>query len=241
MGEHLNIEWSPIFLWRKIIMKNKLKSLVCSVLALVMVLSCITPVSAATVDIGSRSLSLKRGSELLLITVPGNGGAARDGKIETIIRSSAWSATTQHYDLKDIRTVTYVDDVAVATSDANLARHEAGFLIRFSMKDDSRNESSGAGYVYVSGVENTKYIDVSSSNNNLVVSSDKATIYSTGCKSIGKVPKRFAFTAKSIVVKNGKAYFLMNKKFKKVCRNSYGKKVTKKINVLIGASDTTVA
>ena len=222
-------------------MKNKFKSLVCLVLALVIVLSCFTTVNAATVDIGSSSLRLKRGSELLLITVPGSGVVARDVKIETIVYSSDWSATTQNYDLQNIRTVTYVDDVAVATSDTNLARHEAGFLIRFNIKDNSRNESSGVGYVYVSGVENTRYIDVSSSNNSLVVSSDKATIYSTGCKSIGKVSKRFAFTAKSIIVKNGKAYFLMNKKFKKVYRNSYGKKVTKKINVLIGASDTTVA
>lgn len=222
-------------------MKNKFKSLVCLVLALVMVLSCITPVSAATVDIGSRSLRLKRGSELLLITVPGNGGVARNGKIETVLCSSDWSTTTQNYDLENIRTVTYVDDVAVATSDANLARHEAGFLIRFSMRDGSRKESSGAGYVYVSDVENSKAIPVSRGNNMLTVSSDKATIYAIGYHSIGQVSKRFTFTAKSLIVKDGKAYFLMNKKFKKVYRNSYGKRVTKKINVLISASDTTVA
>lgn len=227
-------------------MKNKLKSLVCLVLALVMMLSCFTTVNAATVDLSSRQISLKRGSELLLINASGSASVARDGKIATITRSSDWSASAQigmdSYDLQSIRAVTYVDDVAVATSDANLARHEAGFLIRFSMnKIGSRDSGSGVGYVYVSGVENTKYIDVASSNSSLVVSSDKATIYNTGCKSIGKVSKRFAFTAKSIVVKNGKAYFLMNKKFKKVYRNSYGKRVTKKINVLISASDTTVA
>lgn len=98
-----------------------------------------------------------------------------------------------------------------------------------------------AGYVYASDVENSRYIHVSDGNNMLTVSSDKATIYNTSCHSIGRVSKRFAFTAKSIVVKNGKAYFLMNKKFKKVYRNIYGKKVTKKIKVLISASDTTVA
>lgn len=75
----------------------------------------------------------------------------------------------------------------------------------------------------------------------LTVSSDKATIYNTSCNSIGRVSKRFTFTANSIVVKDGKAYFLMNKRFKKVYRNAYGKKVTKKIKVLISASDTTVA
>lgn len=98
-----------------------------------------------------------------------------------------------------------------------------------------------AGYVYASDVENSRYINVSNGNNMFTVSSDKATIYNTSCNSIGRVSKRFAFTTKSIIVKNGKAYFLMNKKFKKVYRNSYGKRVTKKINVMISASNTTVA
>lgn len=224
-------------------MKNKFKSLICLVLALMMVLSCFTTVNAATVDLSSKQITLKSGAEVLFINLKDSG---RGGKIGTVTRRGNWSASAQigmdNYDLQNINAVRYVDDVAVATSDANLARHEAGFLISFSIKKiGSRGQDVEAGYVYVSGVENTKYIDVSSSNNSLVVSSDKATIYSTGCKSIGKVSKRFAFTAKSIIVKNGKAYFLMNKKFKKVYRNSYGRKVTKKINVLIGASDTTVA
>lgn len=220
-------------------MKNKLKSLVCLVLALVMVLSCITPVSAATVDLTSRPITLKTGAEVLFLM---HGG--RDGKIGAITSSGMFLSAQigmDTYNLKHIEAVKYVDDVAVESCSA-LVRHEAGFLISFEMKKaGSGTHDMVAGYVYVSGVENTKYIDVASSNSSLVVSSDKATIYSLGCKSIGKVSKRFAFTAKSIIVKNGKAYFLMNKKFKKVYRNSYGKKVTKKINVLIGASDTTVA
>lgn len=239
MGEHLNIEWSPIFLWRKEIMKNKFKSLVCLVLALMMVLSCFTTVNAATVDLTSRPITLKEEAEVLFLM---NGG--RDGKIGTILSSGMYTSAQigmDTYNLKNINAVRYVDDVAVESC-SPLVRHEAGFLMNFNLKKvGSRKQEMAAGYVYASGVENTKDIDVSSSNNSLVVSSDKATIYSTGCKSIGKVSKRFAFTAKSIVVKNGKAYFLMNKKFKKVYRNSYGKRVTKKINVLISASDTTVA
>lgn len=221
-------------------MKRQIKMLSALVLALVMVLSCITPVSAATVDLTSRPITLKEGAEMLVLR---NGG--RDGKIGIIISSGMFASVEigmDTYNLRNISAVKYVDDVAVESCNT-LVKHEPGFLINFRLeKVGSRKQENGtAGYVYVSGVENTKYIDVSSSNNNIVVSSDKATIYSTGCKSIGKVSKRFAFTAKSIVVKNGKAYFLMNKKFKKVCRNSYGKKITKKINVLIGASDTTVA
>ena len=221
-------------------MKRQVKMFGALVLALVMVLSCITPVSAATVELNTRPITLKEGAEVLFLM---NGG--RNGKIGTIISGGIFASAQigmDTYKLRNISAVKYVDDVAVESCNT-LVRHDPGFLIRFRLeKVGSKKQENGvAGYVYASDVENGKAIPVSRGNNMLTVSSDKATIYTIGCHSIGRVSKRFTFTAKSLIVKDGKAYFLLNKKFKKTYRNAYGKRVTKKINVLISASDTTVA
>lgn len=115
--------------------------MVCLVLALVMVLSCITPVSAATVDLTSRPITLKEGAEVLFLM---NGG--RDGKIGTIISSGVFASVEigmDTYNLRNISAVKYVDDVAVESCNT-LVRHEPGFLISFRLeKVGSRKQENG--------------------------------------------------------------------------------------------------
>ena len=61
-------------------MKRQVKMFGALVLALVMVLSCITPVSAATVELNTRPITLKEGAEILALR---NGG--KNGEVGTII------------------------------------------------------------------------------------------------------------------------------------------------------------
>lgn len=88
-----------------------------------MVLSCITPVSAATVDLTSRPITLKEGAEVLFLM---NGG--RDGKIGTILSSDMVVSAQIGMDTYNLKHIEAVE------SCNTLVRHGAGFLISFEMK-----------------------------------------------------------------------------------------------------------
>lgn len=64
MGEHLNIEWSPIFLWGKTIMKNKLKSVICLLLAMVLAITTVVSTAHTEVQAATYFLQLKNGAKV---------------------------------------------------------------------------------------------------------------------------------------------------------------------------------
>lgn len=258
MGEHLNIEWSPIFLWRKTIMKNKLKSVICLLLAMVLAITTVVSTAPTEVQAATYFLQLKNGAKVFcegmnqgheIISETGTVTKASRNqfllKFNRAVRTYLGRLDTDRDDKYDYRMsifnvymYEYIQDVG---SVVDGAAHKPGFRVVFIIgngKDDDsahsmvQNGLVEKAYVYLDDLVNK---DMEYGTDVRYVTKDgKVQLYNkSGKPAFGRVHKGFEFETHIVSVRNGVAYYKFTKKMK---NRSSGK--VKRITALIKIEDT---
>ena len=245
MGDHLNIEWSPIFLWRRKIMKNKFKSVICLLLAMVLAITTVVSTAPTEIQAAPTRIQLKQGAKVFCKGVKTSSGDypavgvidkayTNGGRLKFNISVKVSDRGGSHtLNICNITPCGYIPDLHTEVSDAE---HKPGFQVGFYIGSESDSilmyDLINKAYIYLDDIASK---DIVCGNSKVYVTNDEKTqLYDTSGKSaFGKVHRGFEFRPKAICIRNKTAYY----KFTKKMKNRRSGKV-KRITALIKIDDT---